>query len=88
MGSRSRTCTMAWMNEEGTYRGTSTFKTSGQNLREEIGRIEAKTKMLTLEEAGAEDRPLEPRGTGGGAGQSGVVAPIATSTVATSTILR
>ena len=46
----SRTCTMAWMNENGTYQGTSTFETSGPNLRDEVGQIEAGRKALTLEE--------------------------------------
>ena len=46
----SRTCTMAWMNEEGTYRGTTTFKTSGQNLREKVNGVVADSKALTLEE--------------------------------------
>jgi hypothetical protein len=41
---------MAWMNENGTYRGTSTFETSGPNLRDEVGQIEADRKALTLEE--------------------------------------
>jgi transposase len=46
----SRTCTMAWMNEEGTYRSTTTFETSGQNLREQVDRVKARKKNLTLEE--------------------------------------
>jgi len=46
----SRSCTMAWMNGEGTYRGRSTFATSGQILREEVGQIKADKKALTLEE--------------------------------------
>lgn len=41
---------MAWMNEEGTCRGPSTFDTSGQALQEKVGDIEAKEKVLTLEE--------------------------------------
>ena len=39
----------AWMNEEGTYRGTTTFKTSGQNLREKVNGVVADSKALTLE---------------------------------------
>lgn len=46
----SRTCTMVWTGEEGTYRGPSTFQTSGQILRERIGQIKAKKKAVTLEE--------------------------------------
>ena len=46
----SRTCTMAWMNENGTYQGTSTFETSGPNLRDEVSQIEADRRALTLEE--------------------------------------
>jgi hypothetical protein len=46
----SRTCTVAWMNEEGTCRGPSTFRTSGENLRREISAVEADEKVLTLEE--------------------------------------
>mgnify|MGYP002762699166 CR=1 FL=1 len=46
----SRTCTMAWMNEEGTYRGTTTFTTSGRRLREEVDQIKASEKSLTMEE--------------------------------------
>lgn len=46
----SRTCTMAWMNGEGTYRGTATFGTSAQNLREQVGKLKATEKHLTLEE--------------------------------------
>ncbi|WP_263842080.1 IS110 family transposase [Salinibacter sp.] len=46
----SRTCTMAWLNEEGASRGPSTFRTSGENLREEISDIKADEKALTLEE--------------------------------------
>lgn len=46
----SRTCTMAWINEEGSCRELSTFQTSGENLREKIGSIRAGEKTLTLEE--------------------------------------
>lgn len=46
----SRTCTMAWMNENGTYQGTRTFETTGKNLREHVGQIEADRRALTLEE--------------------------------------
>ena len=41
---------MAWMNEEGDYRGPSTFRTSGENLRKRISDIKAEEKALTLEE--------------------------------------
>lgn len=46
----SRTCTMAWMDENGTQRGTRTFATSGQILREEVRGIGAEEKAVTLEE--------------------------------------
>ena len=46
----SRTCTMAWMNEEGAYRGPSTFRTSGENLRKKVEGVKADEKALTLEE--------------------------------------
>jgi hypothetical protein len=46
----SRSCTMVWTGEEGTYRGPTTFQTSGQILRERIGQIKAKEKAVTLEE--------------------------------------
>jgi len=46
----SCTCTMVWTGEEDTYRGPSTFQTSGQILRERVGQIRAKEKAVTLEE--------------------------------------
>lgn len=46
----SRTCTMAWINEEGTCRELCTFQTSGENLREKVGSIRAGEKTLALEE--------------------------------------
>ena len=51
----SRTCTMAWitmtwMNEEGAYRGPSTFRTDGENLRKKAEGVKADEKALTLEE--------------------------------------
>ncbi|WP_263841471.1 hypothetical protein [Salinibacter sp.] len=46
----SRTCTMAWMNGEGTYQGTTTFETSGENLREGVGHVKADKKAPGLEE--------------------------------------
>ncbi len=42
--------TSAWINEGGNYRGSSTFRTSGENLRREISDIKAEEKALTLEE--------------------------------------
>jgi transposase len=41
---------MAWMNEDGDYRGPATFRTSGENLRQSVGQVEAEEKALTLEE--------------------------------------
>lgn len=46
----SRSPALAWMNEEGDYRGPSTFRTSGENLRKRICDIKAEEKALTLEE--------------------------------------
>lgn len=41
---------MAWMNKGGSYRGPSTVRTSGGNLRREIFDIKAGEKALTSEQ--------------------------------------
>ena len=50
LDAHSRTCTMAWMNEDGNYREPSTFRTSGENLRLTVDQVGAEEKALTLEE--------------------------------------
>lgn len=47
----SKTCTMSWMNEGGNLQGSSTFETSEEQLISHVKNIDAKTKLLTLEES-------------------------------------